>query len=321
MLLFFRFAILLATLLATHAAVALDAQRVADGVYYFEGVAGQASHANRGFTSNAGFVVTDDGVLVFDALGTPELAREMLAAIAAITDQPVRRVIVSHYHADHMYGLQVFKDAGAVIWAQQGGQAYIDSDLGRERLQQRRVTLTPWVDASTRLVPADRWIEFDDSGVIEFCFGGQNFRLIQAAPAHTPEDMMLFVEASKVLFAGDVFFSGRLPFVVDGNTRGWLAAIERIKATHAAVVVPGHGPASRDVANDLATTERYLRFLREHMGAAVDALETFDDAYAATDWSAFEKLPTFSAANRRNAYSVYLEIQAEMLGSMEQDAH
>jgi len=299
----------------------LEPLRVADGVYYVQGVAGQASHENRGFTSNAGFVVTDDGVLVFDALGTPELARELVAAIAGVTDQPIRRVVISHYHADHMYGLQVFKALGAETWAQKDGLLYLESDLAGERLEQRRTTLAPWVDASTHLLPADRWIDFGTGDTIEFEFGGQKFRLIKAGPAHTVDDMMLFAEKTRVLFAGDVFFSGRLPFVVDGNTRGWLAAVDRIKNVDAKVVVPGHGPASHDVADDLATTEHYLRFLREKMGAAVDNLETFDDAYASTDWSKFSDLPTFEAANRRNAYSVYLEMQAEMLDTLDGSKH
>jgi glyoxylase-like metal-dependent hydrolase (beta-lactamase superfamily II) len=297
-------------------AAALEAHRVAQGVYYFEGATGQADRANRGFTSNAGFVVTRDGVLVFDALGTPVLAREMLAAIEDVTRKPVRRVIVSHYHADHVYGLQVFKDAGAEIWAHRDGQIYLASDLARERLTERRASLAPWVDDDTRLVSADRWIAFGDEGRSTFRFGGQQFTLIQAGPAHAPEDMMLFVERSRVLFAGDVFFSGRLPFVVDGNTRGWLATIERIKRTDARVVIPGHGPASHDVDRDLQNTERYLIALRTQMRAAVEALEGFDEALARGDWREFAGLPTFDVAHRRNAYSVYLEVQAELLGDV-----
>lgn len=300
-------------------AVALDAQRVAKGVYYFEGIIGQADHANRGYTSNAGFIVTRDGVLVFDALGTPDLAREMLAAIADVTRKPVRRVIVSHYHADHMYGLQVFKDVGAEIWAHRDGRIYLASELAQLRLAERRDVLAPWVDGQTRLVPADRWIEFGSDGLSAFRFGGQDFEMVQAGPAHSPEDLMLFARKSRVLFAGDVFLSGRLPFVVDGNTRGWLATIERIKRAGARVVVPGHGPASHDVARDLQTTERYLIALRTQMRAAVEALDSFDDAFAQGDWREFAALPTFEAAHRRNAYSVYLEVQAELLGDTADD--
>lgn len=298
---------------------ALEAQRIARDVYLFQGETGQATRANRGFTSNAGFVVTRDGVLVFDALGTPELAREMLATIATISRQPVRRVILSHYHADHSYGLQVFKAAGAEIWAQRDGQRYLASELAQQRLAERRRALAPWVDAHTQLVSADRWIEFDHGGALAFTFGGRHFRLLQAGPAHSPEDLMLFVERGRVLFAGDVFYSGRLPFVVDANTRGWLTAIERIRQLEARVVVPGHGPPSRDVARDLQTSERYLRVLRSELGAAVEALESFDEAFARIDWREFAQLPTFAAAHRRNAYSVYLELQAESLAGAASD--
>jgi glyoxylase-like metal-dependent hydrolase (beta-lactamase superfamily II) len=291
----------------------MTAQRVARDVYYVQGESGQVNQGNRGFTSNAGFVVTRDGVLVWDALGTPELARELLKTIARTTRKPVKRVIVSHYHADHIYGLQVFKAIGAEIWAHHDGQIYLASELARERLQERRRLLAPWVDAQTQLIAADRWLTFGASGIIAFRFGGKQFRLLQAGPAHAPDDLMLSVDGASVLFAGDVFFSGRLPFVVDGNSRGWLRAIDQIKQTEARVVVPGHGAASRDVAGDLRVTEHYLCFLRSEMAVSVEALESFDEAYARIDWSEFENLPTFDAANRRNAYSVYLEIQSESL--------
>ena len=124
---------------------------------------------------------------------------------------------------------------------------------------------------------------------------------------------MLWVAGERVLFAGDLFFTRRLPFVVDGNTRDWLAALERMEPIDAAVVIPGHGPASTDVRADLRSTREYLLFLRDRMGSAVDELQTFEEAYAATDWSRFSALPTFDQANRRNAYSVYLEMQAELL--------
>lgn len=85
-------------------------------VYYVMGKAGIATD-NQGFISNAGFVITDEGVVIFDALGTPSLAAALLERIRKITDKPIKRVVMSHYHADHIYGLQVFKEAGATIYA------------------------------------------------------------------------------------------------------------------------------------------------------------------------------------------------------------
>jgi glyoxylase-like metal-dependent hydrolase (beta-lactamase superfamily II) len=299
----------------------LRAEAVAERVWYFRGDSGQASAENEGYTSNAGFVLTDEGVLVFDALGTPALAQAMLQAIKAITPQAVRRVIVSHYHADHVYGLQVFKAAGAEIWARQEGRIYLDSDLARERLAERLTTLAPWVNEKTRLLPADRWLDLRAGESMNFNFGGSEFGLISAGHAHAPDDLMLLVVAPQVLFAGDLYFNGRLPFVVDGNTRGWLADIEAMRALQPRCIVPGHGDMSCAVEDDLRLTADYLKFLRAQMGAAVDELTQFDEAYAAIDWSAWAGLPTFDVANRRNAYSVYLEMQSEMLGAAAEHDH
>src|SRR4030095_1206730 len=79
--------------------IVLAPQRVSEHVWFFQGGTGLASAANKGFMSNAGFVVTADGVVVFDALGTPALGRAMVAAIGGVTRAPIRRGIVSHSHA------------------------------------------------------------------------------------------------------------------------------------------------------------------------------------------------------------------------------
>ncbi|MCK7497133.1 MAG: MBL fold metallo-hydrolase [Comamonadaceae bacterium] len=94
-----------------------------------QGTGGMATRANAAFNSNAAFVVTDDGVVVFDALGTTALGAQLRQAIARVTPQPVRRVIVSHYHADHFYGLQAFEGAGVEIWAHSRARATLESDL------------------------------------------------------------------------------------------------------------------------------------------------------------------------------------------------
>ncbi len=79
-------------------------------------------------------------------------------------------------------------------------------------------------------------------------------------------------------------------------------------------LVPGHGPHQAAPVEAVGLTYRYLAFLREKMGEAVDELIPFDEAYAATDWSDYSHLPAFEAANRRNAYQVYLSMQNELFG-------
>lgn len=293
--------------------VVLKAQQVGKHSWVFLGQAGMATASNQAFNSNAGFVVTPQGVVVFDTLGTPALGRAMIAAIGRVTTQPVRRVVISHYHADHYYGTQAFKAVGAEIWAHGAGRGLTHSDAAKARLAQRRSDLFPFVDEQTQLVAADHWVDFGERSEKRFSLGGVEMRLINVGGAHAPDDMMLFVEPDGVLFAGDVYFTGRLPFVVGANTAAWLRALERMAALKPRVAVPGHGEPSRAVGNDLKLTRDYLSFLRLHMGAAVQEMTDFDTAYARVDWSAFASVRTFIPANRLNARSVYLEMERESL--------
>jgi len=291
--------------------ITLTPQRVSEHCWFFQGEAGVASLANRGFMSNAGFVVTGDGVVVFDGLGTPALGRAIVAAIAKVTPQRIRRVVVSHYHADHIYGLQALKAAGAEIWAQRKAAEYLNSSVASERLAQRRAELAPWVDEQTRIVPPDVWIDGDT----DFRMGALTFRLIYSGGAHSPEDTLMYVVDDRVLYAGDLVFAGRLPFVGNADSRGWLAALDKMLALQPApvIVLPGHGGASRDPARDFAITRDYLVYLRESMRRAVRELEPFDQAYAKVDWSRFSALPAFEQANRTNAYGTYLLLEQEEL--------
>lgn len=288
--------------------IVLVPQQVSAHGWFFQGDAGMASAQNKGYMSNAGFVVTTDGVVVFDALGTPALGQAMIAAIRKVTAQPIRRVIVSHYHADHIYGLQALKATGADVWAHRKGQLYLTSGQATERLAQRRIDLFPWVDDRTVVVPPDTWLDGDTT----FRMGGLTFRLVYSEGAHAPEDLMLFVEEDRLLYAGDLIFAGRVPFVGNADSAGWLKAMAKMIALKPFVVVPGHGPVSRDVERDLVLTRDYLAYLRETMGRAVRDLEPFDDVYAATDWSRWKSLPAFEQANRINAYGTYLLMEQEL---------
>jgi len=294
---------------AAGATVAMQARQIGANSYYVQGQAGAASAENQGFMSNAGFVVTPDGVIVFDALGTPPLAEKLIAEIRKITTRPIRRVIVSHWHADHYYGLQAFKALGTEVWAHAIGRSEMTSDAAAARLQQRRELLSPWIDAGFRAVPADTWV----NGDIDFKLGGVNFQLRFVGPAHSPEDLALFVKEDGVLFAGDLVFRGRVPFVGDADSAAWLAALDKLLALKPRAMVPGHGAASIDPAGDLMLTRDYLLHLRRSMGRAVADFLPFDEAYAATDWRTWEKLPAFDAANRSNAFNTYLLMEQESL--------
>lgn len=288
--------------------VEMPLQKVGEHSYYVRGESGIATE-NAGFISNAGFVVTDAGVVVFDALGSPSLAAKLRGLIAAVTDQPVVKVIVSHYHADHIYGLQVFQDEGAEIITPRGAYEYLDSPAARERLEERRFSLDPWVNDNTRLVKPDLMVEREH----KFSLGGIDFQLNYLGSAHSDGDLTMYVKQDKVLYSGDIIFEGRVPYVGDANTKRWLETLEALETSELAALIPGHGGAAQDPVAAIAGTRDYLAYVREVMGAAVDDLQDFASAYNAADWSRFEDMPAFEAAHRRNAYQVFLSMEAEAL--------
>lgn len=285
----------------------MHALQVSASAWYVEGVSALGTPANQNFISNAAFVVTPAGVVVIDALGSPALATRLLTEIRKLTQQPVTHVIVTHYHADHIYGLQTFRAMGAKIIAHQAARLYLNSEAARLRLEVSRLELAPWINAKTELIEADQWIASDTSLVL----GGVQFHIKPVGPSHTPEDLAVYLPAEKVLFAGDLVFRSRIPYVGQADSRHWIVALDMLLGFDTAVIVPGHGALSTQARKDMQMTRDYLLYLRKTMGVAARNLEPFEDAYRATDWSPFEQLPLFRIANRMNAYNTYLLLEHE----------
>ncbi len=290
--------------------VEMKLKQVSEHVYYVQGKAGIATD-NEGFISNAGFIVTDDGVIVFDALGTPSLAALFLTKIRSVTDKPILKVIMSHYHADHIYGLQVFKEQGAQIIAPKGAMDYLSSPAAEERIEERRFSLEPWVNESTRLVSPDVILD----KTMSFSHGGITFILDILGTAHSDGDLTLFVEPDRVLFSGDIIFEGRVPYLGDSNTKTWLETLTKMEVGQIAALIPGHGPAAKNPNQAITATRKYLAKIRSVMREAVINLDDFAETYDKTDWSEFAHLPAFAETNRRNAYQVYLSMEEELFNN------
>ena len=294
--------------LATAQPASIQAVQLAQGVWFVQGNSALGSTGNRNFISNAGFFVTDEGVVVVDALGSPALAQELLREIHRVTPQTLRYVVVTHYHADHIYGLQTLAQAGAKVIGHASAREYLNSDTAQRRLEASRKDLAPWIDANTRLVPADQWLDTQET---RFRLGSMDFVVDHVGPAHTPEDVVVFVPQLGVLFAGDLFFQGRIPFVGQADSRLWIQALNRLMKYQPKIVIPGHGPASTNPMADMTMTRDYLLYLRKTMGEAAKNMEPFEEVYAKTDWSRFESIPLFRVANRMNAYNTYLLMEQQ----------
>ncbi len=285
----------------------------AENVYYFSGQSGVPAKQNEGFTANAGFVITGEGVVVFDALGTPSLGAAMVDKIRELTELPITHVVISHYHADHVYGLQAFRElTKAKVIAQEKSTLYINSPDAGQRLEQRKQALSPWVDDNTTVIPPD--VTFEDEMALDS--GNYRFRIVHAGPAHSPDDSLMMVEPAGVLFSGDIIQNERVPFLASAevDTENWMRAIGKVRELNPRILIPGHGKASENAMAALTFTYDYLAYVRDRMSTAVEAWIEFEDAYEQTDWSRYENLPAFEASNKANAYRVYLEMEKAALG-------
>lgn len=287
--------------------VNMELIKVSPRAYYVQGIPGEATE-NEGFISNAGVVITDEGVVVIDSLGTPSLAYQLLSKIRALTDKPITKVILTHYHADHIYGLQVFKEEGAEIIAPEGAKEYLASEIARNRLIERRESLFPWVDENTYLVTPDKYI----TGREAFTLGGIDFVIEPVGSTHSQGDMTIHVVQENVLYAGDLIFEGRIPFVAGSSPANWIKQLSSLDAGKFDVIVPGHGAVSNNPDVAINFTLGYLKFLHDHMSDAVDNMMTFEQAYSSMDWSKYEDMPA-ARANRMNAYYIFLALEAESL--------
>ena len=288
-------------------------------IWYSTGNPGIPGKDNEGNTSNAGFVVTSDGVVVFDALGTPSLGWALLQEIRKVTDKKIRYVVASHYHADHIYGLQAFRDhTDALIVAQERSGEYKDNEgiadeKASQRLDQRRGALFPWVDGNTRVVPPD--LTFRERMTI--VLGDRRLTLLFAGPAHSSSDMMMMVEPDGVLFAGDIVQNSRIPFMNsdDVSTAQWLDALGEVEKLDPKFIIPGHGRTSTEAKQAIAFTRDYIQYLRKTMATAVQNWTDFDAAYSQADWSKYRDVPAFASNNRGNAYRIFLELEQSQFKS------
>jgi len=212
-----------------------------------------------GAGSNAGFVVGDDGVAVIDTFQSADAAKALLAAIRQRTDLPIRFVVDTHYHLDHVAGNGVFRSAGAAIVAQRNVRAW-----------ERPENLKWWGDN----VPPDKkaWVEslvlpdlVYDRGV-DLYLGSRPLE-VRVFPGHTGGDSIVVVPDAGVVFTGDLFWNTTLPNTTDADTAAWVTTDEELTASHPdATFVPGHGEVGK--AGDVSAFRGYLEALRADVAAA-----------------------------------------------------
>lgn len=222
--------------------------------------------------ANAGFVVGDDGVLVVDTFEKPEAAKALLAEIRKVTKLPVKFVVNTHYHLDHVAGNRVFQEQGAVVFAQRNVRAWIHTEnlkfFGKD-IKPEEKTMVETLGAPDAVY---------DSGITLF-LGSQRVD-VREFPGHTGGDSVVFIASAGVVFGGDLFWRKTLPNLIDASTGAWISTLDALgREAPDATFVPGHG----DVGNaaDVKEFRGYLADLREWVSAPVKQGKTGDALVAA----------------------------------------
>ena len=204
--------------------------------------------------ANAGFVIGDDGVAVIDTFSTEEAARQLLADIQARTPLPVKFVINTHYHLDHVAGNGVFAGAGAILVAHQNVRSWIRD----ENLRLLGAFLTPELKALTEAVVAPMVVYEEDMNLY---LGARRIQ-VRSLPGHTGGDSVVLIPDAKVVFAGDLVWRSMLPNLIDASTKPWIETLDSLVADNEreSVFVPGHGEVGN--ASDVVAFREYLTMLR-----------------------------------------------------------
>ena len=262
---------------------------------------------------NAGFAVTTEGVVVIDALASPAQGEQLIRTIRAVTDRPIRWLVLTHHHPDHHFGAIALRRAGARVIAHPDVSTGVDE-------QSREAAESAW----TRVVGKAQMKGFAYADVPDVAvtsadtlrLGDQTIVIAHPwrGPAHTAGDLIVWLPDQRVLFAGDLLIEDGVTMVVDGSSRGLLAALDTLAGLDPRVVVPGHGAIPATPLALLARTRDYITALRTAMRAAIERHRSLNRALDSLPPADEGRPVSLHSRERRNANRVYLEVEKEMMG-------
>jgi len=282
----------------------LPVDEIAPGIFVHLGTSELMTKENEGAIANVGFIVGTDAVAVVDTGGSLREGNKLLAAVRSRTDKPIRYVINTHGHPDHVFGTAAFVNDATTFVGHRNlpralatrGHFYIDSF--------RRIMGDELV-GDVRIIPPT--LTVDDT--LDLDLGDRRLALRAWPTAHSDNDLTVFDEKSGTLFAGDLVFLTHIP-VLDGSLRGWLKAIDELGGMAAQRVVPGHGPAS-DWPAALSDERRYLEKLDGDVRALVNGGKPITVAANSAAASERPRWDLFDDYNARNATAAFSEIEWE----------
>jgi len=280
-------------------------QNIKDNVWSAIGATAPPTYANSGHNNNLSFIITNEGVLVFNAGDNYLLAKALHHEIKKLTDQPVKYVILENAQGHAMLGSGYWKEQGAEIIAHVDALEEMKAHHKQiiERMQNGRKDKAE----GTVFTYPDK--TFDDKMVIEM--GNERFELLHLGPAHSPGDIMLWMPNKKIAISGDMAFHQRLlPVMEHTDTAGWINTWDKFIALKPEIIIPGHGSATTEINELIKYTRDYLVYMREQIEKVLDDDGGEQAAYK-IDQSAYSHLDTFKQLALQNAGRIYRSMEFE----------
>jgi glyoxylase-like metal-dependent hydrolase (beta-lactamase superfamily II) len=289
----------------------LPVHQIAPNTYMFFGNIAQVDESNRGANGNAGFVITSEGVVVIDALGTPRLGQRLISTIASITDKPITHLIITHNHPDHAYGAIAFRRLGGVtVISHEGVLDYIGSQTSAASIQYRR-ELMPDDMSGFEMVRPDVLIGGERFSSRTISSGDQSFVIYNTGKHHSYGDLVVHQLDNNIVWISDLAFNQRTTFMGDGNSKQIIEGQEWLlsRFANATLMVPGHGSAQTRPFPMVEMTRSYVMRLRETMAQAVENGIGMQEAIDQADFPDWHDSRLYEENHRRNAHFVYREME------------
>lgn len=298
----------------TGADTPLKYYEIAPSTYFFYGNIAEVDENNRGFNGNAGFVVTEDSVVVIDSLGSPRLGQRMLHTIKTVTDKPVKYLIITHNHPDHAYGAIAFKEQSkAIVIGHQGTVQYIDSGRIEHSVNYRNTFIKEDMHGFKPVKP-DIMVGGERYAKQTLVTGGKTFDIYNTGAHHSFGDLVVHQKEDNIVWISDLAFNNRVTFMADGNSekaievQTWLLDTFR----DAKLMVPGHGSVQTAPFTMVSRTRDYMQRLRNDMTTAIEADRDLQTAIDNTDYEDWENIRLYHLNHKKNIDFVYRELESEL---------
>jgi glyoxylase-like metal-dependent hydrolase (beta-lactamase superfamily II) len=288
----FRLALFFVLLIINPANAGLpELVKLAEGVYGFIGKEG---------ATNSGFVVTKEGVIVIDTQGPKDLAILLKKKIQEVTDKPVIYVVNTHYHGDHTFGNQYFREAKEIISHENTEKNLIEKDR-QHREQFRKFFGENALEGFELTLPTKL---FKDTLTLQA--GGKTIELVYLGRGHTDGDIIVYLPRERIMFGGDLFYKDRLAWLGDAYASEWLGTLDKLKHFDAVVYVPGHGDiGDMDI---LQNFQQYLMDLQLEVKKYIAKGKTLDEMKKEIDLPKYKNWLKYKEWLPANVDKVYKEI-------------